>query len=296
MNQDQAKANLLDLDEAPVGDVLTPTRRPSGFYGGLYLPTDKHELAGQPLETAPPPPHVVLPLTQHAGLPAIPCVKPGQRVLRGQQIAVADGFISANIHATTSGTVIAIDEQPVPHPSGLSAPCITIEADGKDEWCELHPVVGDYHTEDPVRVRQRVREAGIVGLGGAVFPTSTKLTARADINVHTLILNGAECDPQISCDEALMRRYATDIIAGARIVLHILQVNRCIIGIEEDKPESEAALRLAVEEFDDDRFEVVRVPAIYPEGSERQLIQALSGREVPSRGLPLDIGFVCLNV
>lgn len=279
-----------------VDDELTPTRKPSGFFGGLRLPTDKHELAGQPLRIAPLAKELVLPLSQHAGMPAIPCVTVGQTVLRGQRIADPDGFVSAAVHASSSGKVIAIEERMVPHPSGLTAPCIVIETDGQDRWIEAAPIVGDYHTEDPQRVRQRVRDAGIVGLGGAVFPTSTKLTARADIHLHTLILNGAECDPQISCDEVLMQTRPQDIIAGARILLHVLQVNRCVIGIEEDKPQCEKALRDVVQEFDDDRFEVVRVPAIYPEGSERQLILALSAQEVPSQGLPMDIGFVCINV
>ncbi len=284
----------LDID--PIDDELTPTRRPSGFYGGIVLPTDKHDLATEPLIDVPLPDELALPLTQHAGSPSLPLVKPGDRVLRGQRIAAAEGFVSATLHASTSGRVRAIEDRPVPHPSGLAGPCIVIEADGEDRWCDPDPVVGDYHTEDPVRVRQRVRDAGIVGLGGAGFPTSTKLTARADFHLHTLILNGAECDPEISCDETLMRTRPDDIIAGARIALHVLQVNRCVIGIEEDKPQCEEALRAAVERFDDDRFEVVRVPAIYPEGSERQLIQALSGQEVPANGLPLDIGFVCINV
>ncbi|MDH3769188.1 MAG: electron transport complex subunit RsxC, partial [Gammaproteobacteria bacterium] len=279
-----------------VDDELTPTKKPSGFYGGLRLPTDKHALAGQPLREAPLADEIVLPLSQHAGLPAIPSVRVGQAVLRGERIADPDGFISAAVHASTSGTVVAIEDRTVPHPSGLNAPCIVLRPDQEDRWCEPDPVIGAYHTEDPVRVRQRVRDAGIAGLGGAVFPTSTKLTARADVHMHTLILNGAECDPEISCDETLMHWRPNDIIAGARIILHVLQVNRCVIGIEEDKPQCEQALRTAVSEFDDDRFEVVRVPAIYPEGSERQLIQALSGHEVPSNGLPLDIGFVCVNV
>ena len=277
-------------------DELTPTRKPSGFYGGLRLPTDKHELAEQPVLEAPLPEEIVLPLAQHAGLPAAPVVGVGEQVLRGQLIAGPEGMISAAVHASTSGTVTAIETRPVPHPSGLAGECIVIRPDGEDRWCEVDPVRGDYHIQDPVSVRQRVRAAGIVGLGGAVFPTSTKLTARADIHLHTLILNGAECDPQISCDEVLMRTAAGEIIEGARVALHVLQVNRCVIGIEEDKPQCEEALRAAVAEADDDRFEVTRVPAIYPEGSERQLIQALSGEEVPSEGLPLDIGFVCLNV
>lgn len=277
-------------------DELTPVRKTAGFYGGLRLPTDKHELAAEPIREAPLPDQIVLPLSQHAGLPSMPVVEVGDRVLRGQLLAAPEGLISAALHASTSGTVTAIGQRPVPHPSGLTGECIVIEPDGDDRWTEANPVDGDYHDRDPLRVRQHVRSAGIVGLGGAVFPTSTKLTARADIHLHTLILNGAECDPQISCDEALMRTAAQDIIEGARVALHVLQVNRCMIGIEDDKPDSEQALREAVEACDDDRFIVTRVPAIYPEGSENQLIQALSGEQVPSEGLPLDIGFVCINV
>lgn len=277
-------------------DELTPTRKPSGFYGGLRLPTDKHQLAEQDLLESPLPGEIILPLVQHAGAKALPVVQAGDRVLRGQLVAQPDGLISAAVHASTSGEVVAIERRPVAHASGLPGECVILRPDGEDRYIDPDPIDGSYHLVDPVKVRQKVRNAGIVGLGGAVFPTSTKLTARADISLHTLILNGAECDPEISCDEVLMRVAADDIIAGARVVLHVLQVNRCIIGIEEDKPQCEQALRDAVAAADDDRFEVTRVPAIYPEGSERQLIQALSGEQVPSGGLPLDIGFVCINV
>ncbi|NND58696.1 MAG: electron transport complex subunit RsxC [Gammaproteobacteria bacterium] len=277
-------------------DELTPTRKPSGFYGGLRLPTDKHDLADQPVLEAPLAEEYLLPLVQHRGLKARPVVAVGDKVLRNQLVAQPDGLISAAIHAPTSGVVSSIERRPVSHISGLPGECIILRSDGEDQAVEPQPIEGDYHLIDPVRVRGRVREAGIVGLGGAVFPTSTKLTARADTFLHTLILNGAECDPEIACDEVLMRIAPDAIIEGARVVMHVLQVNRCVIGIEEDKPQCEQALREAVERADDDRFEVVRVPAIYPEGSENQLIQALSGDEVPIGGLPLDIGYVCLNV
>jgi electron transport complex protein RnfC len=154
----------------------------------------------------------------------------------------------------------------------------------------------DFRRLDPAEVRTRVRAAGIVGLGGATFPTSVKLTARADMHVQTLILNGAECEPYISCDAALVRARPQRVVLGAQIMLHALQVNECLIAVEADKVETARALEAALAEAGDERIELVRVPARYPEGGERQLIQVLTGHEVPHDGLPIDIGFVCQNL
>jgi electron transport complex protein RnfC len=272
--------------------AVAPPRRTGRFDGGVVLPG--HKVEDTELLTAPVPRELILPLHQHFGTPSEPRVRVGQHVLRGELIAQPEGYVSAALHASTSGTVVAIEDRPVPHPTAHSAPCIVIEADGEDRDIEAQPQ--DFHHLDPAEVRQRVRAAGVVGLGGAAFPTSVKLTARADSRVHTLILNGAECEPYISCDDALVRARPDRIVRGAQIMLYALQVNECIIAIEEGHDPRTQALRDAIAQAGDERIELVLLPARYPEGGERQLIQALSGREVPWDGLPIDIGYVCQNL
>lgn len=264
------------------------------FPGGLHLPEHKAESTGTPIRVAPIPPLLIHPLQQHIGAPAKALVVVGEKVLRGQPIAEADGYVSAPVHAGSSGTVIAIEERPVPHPSGLSALCIVIETDGQDtplaqpEW----PPQADYTALEPQELRQRVRRAGIAGLGGAAFPSFIKLNPGRPVS--TLILNGAECEPYISCDQMLMAERADEIVAGAGVILHAIKAPKCLIGVEDNKPESIQALRAAA--ASDPRIEVVVVPTKYPQGGEKQLIMALTGKEVPSLGLPLDIGIVCHNV
>ncbi len=271
--------------------VPTPHR----FRGGL--PLDKLTGAsGQPVRDAALPDEAVLPLSQHAGHPALPVVKIGERVLTGQRIAAADGLVSATIHASISGTVVAIEDRPVPHPSGLVAPSIVIESDGRDEWAEPMPPLDDYLHEVPHTLRHRIQDAGIVGLGGAVFPTAVKLTAEAVESLHTLVINGAECDPAISCDNALIAERSDDIVAGAQVLMHALQVHECVIAVEDHMTDAAAALGAAIDASGDDRFKLMLAPTVYPEGGERQLLQAISGREVPAAGLPMDIGYVCQNV
>jgi len=271
-----------------------PARRRVGrFDGGIVLPG--HKTDGGELLAAPIPAEIVLALHQHFGEPALPCVAPGQRVLRGELIANPDGHVSAALHASTSGVVRAIEDRPVPHPSGRVARCIVIEPDGEDRAIDAGPAV-DFRRLGPAALRARVRASGIVGLGGAAFPTSVKLTARADMHVQTLILNGAECEPYISCDAALVQTRPERVVRGAQIMLHALQVNECLIAVESDRVDAGRALETAIEQAGDERIELVRVAARYPEGGERQLIQALTGREVPSDGLPIDIGFVCQNL
>jgi electron transport complex protein RnfC len=269
-------------------------RKTGGFDGGIVLAAHKTE--SMELRTAALPERVILPLHQHFGAPAEPRVSVGQRVLRGEVVAEPAGYVSAALHASISGVVQAIEPRPVPHPSQWIADCIVIESDGEDRAIDFEAAAGDFQHMDPAEVRQRVRRAGIVGLGGAAFPTSVKLTARADSHVHTLILNGAECEPYISCDAALIRARPERIVRGAQIMLHALQVNECLIAIEADKPETADTLQAALDAAGDDRIELVRVPARYPEGGERQLIQVLTGQEVPYDGLPIDIGCVCQNV
>ncbi len=271
------------------------THRLWTFHGGLHLPDHKALSNGQPIAEAILPHRLVLPLQQHIGAPAKPLVEVGDKVLKGQIIAQADGFVSAPVHASSSGTVIAIEDLPVPHPSGLSAPCIVIDTDGEERWCERQPIE-NWSALDPSELRNRIRDTGIVGLGGAGFPSFIKLNPGARTAVDTLILNAAECEPYITCDDLLMRERPEEVIAGARIMRHALNARRVVIGIEDNKPEAYAALRGALARLKRDDIELVQVPTRYPTGGEKQLIRILTGKEVPSQRLPIDIGVVCHNV
>jgi len=237
---------------------------------------------------------LVHPLSQHVGTPAEAIVTPGEHVLRGQPVARATGYVGSPVHAASSGTVIDIGPRPVPHPSGLSADCVTIRTDGRDEPFRGYDALSNYETLNAPALRARVRECGIVGLGGAAFPTSVKLNV--GVGLRTLILNAAECEPFISCDDMLLRHRSGEVVTGAQVMLHALEIRSCIIAIEDDKPEALDALKTAVSASADPRIEVVPIPATYPAGGERQLIQVLTGEEVPADGIPADIGFLCQNV
>lgn len=271
------------------------SRHLSHFHGGLHLPDNKSLSCGGEIGEIPLPPQLVIPLQQHIGAPAKPLVAVGDKVLKGQMLAQPEGYVSAPVHASSSGTVVAIEERPVPHPSSLSAPCIIIETDGQDRQVDYQPHP-DFASLDPSELRNIIRDAGIVGLGGAGFPAFIKLNPGARTEVDTLILNGAECEPYISCDDTLMRHHADQVILGARIMRHALHARQCLIGIEDNKPEAIAAVREALTHLDEKQIELVVVPTRYPTGGEKQLIKVLTGKEVPSQGLPIDIGIVCHNV
>ncbi len=265
------------------------------FPGGLHLPDEKALSNHAPLASAPLPRRLIIPLRQHIGAPAKPVVAVGDRVLKGQLIGEAQGRLSATIHASSSGTVIAIEERPVPHASGMSAPCILIETDGEDAWAELPPPLPK--KPDPEALRERIRWAGIVGLGGAAFPSSVKLTPAPGIRIRTLVINGAECEPYISCDDRLMRDRPERILQGARLLRDLLGVDACLIAVEDNKPEAILALRQSlVAGGDAGGIEIIAIPTLYPSGGEKQLIRILTGQEVPSRGIPAQIGIVCQNI
>jgi len=265
------------------------------FPGGLHLPEHKDISTNQNIGNVFIPAKLVLPLQQHIGESSELLVKTGDTVLKGQLIAKANGYVSVPLHAPTSGTITSIEEQAVPHPSGLSATCITIETDQKDEWVDIDKPA-DYKIMDPSALRNRIREAGIVGLGGAGFPTFIKLNPGERTVIDELIINAAECEPYITCDDLLMREYASDVIQGIQIMQHALQAKRCIIGIEDNKQNAYLALQQAQKESNATTIEVTSIPTIYPTGGEKQLIKVLTGKESPSQGLPLDIGVVCQNV
>jgi len=271
-------------------------RRLWQFHGGLHLPDHKTLSSEAPLAKAALPEQLILPLQQNIGAAAEPLVQVGERVLKGQTIAAAKGYVSAPLHAPTSGTIRAIEPRPVPHPSGLTAPCIVIEADGKEEWGELQEPILDYAVRDPEQLRERIRWAGIVGMGGAAFPSSVKLNPGAGTPIHTLVINGAECEPYITCDDLLMRERPKRIIEGTRILMHILKAQRCLIAVEDNKPEAIESLYHCTRSPDLVNVKVVRIPTLYPSGGEKQLIRVLTGKEVPSGGLPARLGIVCHNV
>jgi electron transport complex protein RnfC len=264
------------------------------FHGGLHLDDHKTESNGTPVQQAALPKRLTLPLQQHIGHMAECAVQIGDKVLKGQLIARASDYVSANIHAPTSGTVVEIADLPIAHPSGLSAPCVVIESDGEDRWDDLLEPL-NYQETDPADLRERLRWAGIVGLGGAVFPTSVK-TNTTGRQVDTLVINAAECEPYITCDDRLMREQPGDVIDGALILQHIVGARQVLVGIEDNKPEAIEVLRDLIAQRQADDFEIRVVPTKYPSGGEKQLIHLLTGIEVPSQGLPLEIGVVCQNV
>ncbi|MFP5422448.1 MAG: electron transport complex subunit RsxC [Gammaproteobacteria bacterium] len=260
--------------------------------GGIH-PAERKELSNRtPIQSAPLPKRLTLPLNQHIGAPAEPVVAVGERVLKGQLIAAANGFVSVPVHAPTSGTVSFIGPQPYPHVSGMLAPAIVIDSDGLDEWIALTPQPDYRHLESSALV-ELIRQAGISGLGGAGFPTAVKLNARPTQKIHTLIINGTECEPYISADDLLMRERANEMISGIDILVQLIQPDQVLIGIEDNKPEAIAAVRNALNERS---YQLKVFPTKYPSGGEKQLIQILTGVEVPSGGLPADIGMLCQNV
>lgn len=263
------------------------------FKGGVKPQTNKAQSVGEPIGIAPLPSRLFVPLHQSIGGTPQPLVQAGDRVLRGQRIGEADGWISAAVHAPTSGTVRAVAEHVAAHPSGLTTLSVEIEPDGRDEWCERTPI--DHGAMEPERVRECLREAGVVGLGGAVFPTHGKLTASKTVPMEELIINGAECEPFITCDDLLMRERAEEVIRGVGIFRDLLQPRRVLIGIEDNKPEALAALQAAVTKLGEN-FAVVAVPTLYPAGGAKQLIRVLTGKEVPASKRSTDLGVQCFNV
>lgn len=269
--------------------------------GGIHPPENKQQSLQLPLGDTPMPPVLVIPLNQHMGTPAQPVVQVGDHVLAGQLIGAADGTFSANTHASTSGTVIAIEERAIPHPSGMAAESVVIRPDGKHEWVKLEECT-DYPAHDRLDLLKKIRDAGIAGLGGAGFPTAVKLAPKSTQVIDTLILNGAECEPYITADDMLMQVRAAEVIAGTLLLSHILHhPKNLLIGVEDNKPKAIAALRVAIagaaaNDPEAARIQVVVFPTKYPSGGAKQLIQILTGREIPSGHHSADIGVICVNV
>ncbi|PIJ77528.1 electron transport complex subunit RsxC [Serratia sp. OLMTLW26] len=261
------------------------------FDGGIHPPEMKTQSSGAPLRVAPLPKTFIIPLQQHLGPEGELCINAGDRVLKGQPLTVGRGR-TVPVHAPTSGTVSAIAPHITAHPSGLSELCVIIEADGEDRWCEREPVA-DYRQSPAAELIQRIHQAGIAGLGGAGFPTASKLQGGMS-GVETLILNAAECEPYITADDRLMQEHADQIVEGTQILQHILQPKVTLIGIEDNKPEAIAALKQALRRQSGIALRVV--PTKYPSGGAKQLTKILTGKEVPHGKHSSAIGVLMQNV
>jgi len=261
-------------------------RRLHRFYGGLRLHHHKQVSCREPIGRLPMPERLYVPLLQHSGDVAACVVKQGQAVLGGELIGRA-GASGANVHAPTSGVVERLVELPIAHPSGQPGACVVLRTDGLDRQAPA-AIPDDWRAADPAQLRDAIAEAGIVGLGGAVFPTGSKSESATSRGVHTLILNGAECEPYIACDEMLMRERPERIVRGAQILQRATGAERTVIAIEGQMGAVRSALEDAVRDAGADSLAVVRVQTIYPEGGERQLIQVLTGLEVPDGGYRYD--------
>ncbi|HNV87814.1 MAG TPA: electron transport complex subunit RsxC [Methylotenera sp.] len=261
------------------------------FHGGVHPPGHKAESTRLPIGQLPLPEKLVLPLRQHVG--NIPKVKVtiGDKVLKGQLLAETEGTVSAAIHAPTSGVVTAIDDATIPHPSGLPDRCITITPDGKDEWAERHPQ--DWRNTQCNELIASLRLSGIVGLGGATFPTHIKFRVGCKSDVHTLVINAAECEPYITCDDMLMREHADEIVKGIEIAKRLLGAEKVLIGIEDNKPEAITSLQAATT---DTSIQVVVVPTLYPSGDARRLVHLVLGTEIPYDKRSTEVGVQVFNV
>ncbi|OQK16645.1 electron transporter RnfC [Methyloprofundus sedimenti] len=257
------------------------------FPGGIAL--NSHKLLSEISESTLPS-ELIYPLFLRSDCYATPFVHQGQRVLKGEVIASSQNPFATPIHAASSGIIKAIAPRIIAHPSGLADTCIIIETDGLNEACHATPCL-NYQLEAPETLSNKIAQAGIVGLGGAAFPTAVKLQTQRTI--RTLIINGAECEPYISCDVSLMQTCAQQVVQGALIMQYILHAERCIIAIENTMQIAQLALLKAASQ---QNLEILTVPAIYPTGGEKQLIEVLTGIQIPPSLLPAEYGFICQNV
>ncbi|ACF14210.1 electron transport complex, RnfABCDGE type, C subunit [Chloroherpeton thalassium ATCC 35110] len=260
--------------------------------GGIHPPENKLT-EGNSIEVLPIPSELAIPLLQHLGKPAKPVVKAGQRVKKGELIGEADGFISANVHATTSGTIKAIKSHP--HPGGQYAPTVFLESDGQDEWldgCNTEPQ--DWQSFSKEDILNRIKAAGVVGMGGAGFPTNVKLAPPKDKVIDTVILNGAECEPFLTSDHRLMVEEPEGIIEGLKIITSLFSTPvKAYVGVEANKKDAIEALAKYASSYN---FEVVQLETKYPQGAEKQLINSITGRKIQEGELPFDKGCIVNNV
>ncbi|WP_374058603.1 electron transport complex subunit RsxC [Alkalibacter rhizosphaerae] len=264
----------------------------STFKGGIHPPYRKELTKDKPLKVARTPDQVVIPMSLHIGAPCTPMVKKGDTVKKGQRIGDPNGFVSVPIHASVSGQVVAVE--PRLHPNGQQVMSVVIQNDGLETLSEEVVPKGELDNLEPAAIKEIILNAGIVGLGGATFPTHVKLSPPPDKKIDFVVINAAECEPYLTTDDQLMRVYPEKIIYGLKAMMKVLGVDKGFIGIEDNKPEALEAIYQAID--DKGKIEVFSLHTKYPQGSEKQLITAVTGREVPSGGLPMDAGVVVSNV
>ncbi len=261
------------------------------FRGGIH-PADKKELSkDRPITATRPPKRVVIPIVQHLGAPCKLAVSIGQEVKKGEVIATPEGFVSAPVHASVSGKVVAIGQFPLP--TGRMVDSVIIENNGQEEWTNLKDNP-DYLSLSPEELKAKVKDAGIVGMGGATFPTHVKLSPPKEKPIDVVIINGAECEPYLTADYRLMLERPKDVVEGLKVLMKILGVKKGFIGIENNKPDAVEIMKQAAAGETD--IKVCALEVKYPQGAEKMLIKALAEREVPPRGLPMDVGVVVQNV
>ncbi|KTA92282.1 electron transporter RnfC [Aeromonas salmonicida subsp. smithia] len=261
------------------------------FHGGIHPPENKHQSSLTPVVDAGLPPQLIIPVRQHAGPAGDLLVQIGDKVKKGQPLTRYDKGRIVPVHASTSGTITTIGHHTVAHPSGLDDLCITLTPDGEDAWGE-HQGKPDYWNLDRGELLERIQQAGIAGLGGAVFPTHSKLDGRGQLT-EILIVNGLECEPYISTDDRLMQEYADEIMDGIRVLKHLLKPKLTLIGVEDNKP---AAIAELTRHATDEDVLVKTVPTKYPSGGAKQTLELLTGRQVPKGGRAVDMGIMVLNV
>ncbi len=264
------------------------------FRGGIRPSCNKDQTSTLAIAKMPPPDKVVIPMTQHIGAPCEPVVQveKGVKVKVGQMIGDSGGFVSAPIHSSISGTVVDIGLYN--HPLGRKVTSVTIESDGLDEWDTFKKTARNYKKMAPETIRKAIRQSGIVGLGGATFPAHVKLSPPPDKPIDIVIINGAECEPYLTADHRVMLEQSDEVVTGLSIMIKALGAEKGIIGIEDNKPDALSVMKRACSEYD--HITVVPLQTKYPQGAEKMLIYVATGREVPSGGLPLDIGVVNHNV
>ncbi len=276
-----------------IRDRLRKALTGKNFQGGIHPAEHKGESTSRPILEPPLPERVIVPTRQHIGAPAKLLVQKGDAVRAGQVIAESGGFVSAPVHASISGKVK--DVRLAAHPQGRAMEAVFIESDGEDTWVECMPrTPEEVAALSPEELRRIIHEAGIVGMGGAAFPTHVKLAPKEGTRIEFYVLNGAECEPYLTCDDVLMRDKAPEIVSGLRLLMRTVGATKAVIGTEDNKQEAVDALRASLN--GDGAIGVQAFRVMYPQGAEKQLIKAISGREVPNGGLPLDIGVVCSNV
>ena len=262
------------------------------FAGGVHPAYNKELADRRAIEEMPLPEQLVVYFTQNLGAPPEPIVKKGDTVRKGQVIAEAKAFVSAPVHAPTSGTVKSIDM--FPHPVGTDMPAAVIEPDGEDAWAEGCNVERNTDSLGPDEIKKLVQGGGLVGMGGATFPTHVKLSPPEHKKINILIVNGAECEPFLTADHRLMVERADEIIEGAALFARVLGVERVVVSIEKNKPDAIETMRSR--SADRKGFSVAAVNVLYPQGAEKQLIYSITHRKVPTGGLPMDAGVLVQNV